>query len=125
MPQALDRAVIEVDMSHFQVPGTFDRSLVTLDGEAVILRGDKYPAGLDFLHRMVPAAMAIGHFRGRPAESQSEKLVAEANTECRDPLGRQRTDDPRGVCDCVRIPRSVREKDSVWLLFERCLRRRI
>src|SRR5438105_1159423 len=122
MPQALDGAVIEVDMSHFQVSSACDRPPIALHSEAVILRGDKYAASLDFLHRMVPAPMTIGHLGGGPAEGQSEKLMAEADTERRDALGGQLTNDPGRVGHCVRIPGSIREKDSVWFLFERYLR---
>jgi hypothetical protein len=38
----------------------------------VILRGDQHASRLDFLHRVIPAPVSVGHLRRRSAESQAQ-----------------------------------------------------
>src|ERR1044072_7605333 len=90
--QALDRAVVEVEMGELGgaevgLPanrlGGPDARLAArpLDGEAVVLRGDLDAAAGQLLDRMVGAAVAEGQLEGLQADGAAEQLVAEADAE--------------------------------------------
>src|SRR4051812_44540025 len=81
--EAFDAPVVEVHVRHLELGGICHRPLVTLDGEAVVLRRNQHSSGLDFLYRVVSTAMTVGHLGRRPAERQAEQLVSQANTESR------------------------------------------
>ena len=59
------------------------RQRLGIHGEAVVLRGDLDLAGLEFLDRMIRAAVAELQLEGLAAERQPEDLVAEADAEHR------------------------------------------
>ena len=81
VPKPLDAPVVEIYVGDLQVARTLHISVIAFNREAVILRSDEDATRLDFLYGMISAAVAIGHLRGRPSECQTDKLVAEADTE--------------------------------------------
>src|SRR4051794_38651196 len=100
--QALDRAVVEVEMGELgdaEVGLPVDRlvrlyprlSARSLDREAVVLRGDVDPPRRQLLDRVVGAAVAEGELEGLQADRTAEQLVAEADAED-GPLADQLTD---------------------------------
>src|SRR6266478_9164761 len=77
--EALQRPVVEIDMSRLQVA----RQIVLLDREAVVLRGD-----LDFLsalieHRLVRAPVAEFQFERLAAPRLTQNLMTQADAEDR------------------------------------------
>ena len=85
-----------------------------IDLEAVVLAGDLDLAGLDILHRMVRAAMAVMHLAGLRAERQCEHLVAEADAEDRQIEFQELPDHRDGIgAGRRRIARPVGEKHAV------------
>ena len=88
--EALDRAVVEVDVGQLRRAevGLPAHRLVGLDAsaavrrphrEAVVLRGDLDPAGAQVLDRVVGAAVAEGQLVGLQADRAAQQLVAEAD----------------------------------------------
>jgi hypothetical protein len=77
--EALDRAVVEVDLGDPAIR----RQTVGIDGEAVILAGDRHLAGQQVLHRLVAAVVAELELEGAAAHRQSEQLMTEADAEDR------------------------------------------
>ena len=94
-------------------PGTQHR-------EAVVLRGDLDPTGLEVLHRVVRAAVAEGQLEGLEPDRPAEQLVAEA-----DAPDRHLADHAAHVLDDVverrRVAGAVREEDRVRLAREQLL----
>src|SRR3954454_6988780 len=92
--EALDRAVVEVDVrqlrgaevrlpAHRLVAG--DRLLAARaeHGEPVVLRGDLDPPGLEVLDRVVGAAVAERELERLQPDGPAQQLVAEADAERR------------------------------------------
>ena len=75
--QALDAAVIEVDVGHFD----FRRQAVGLHGKSVVVRSDFHMAIAEILNGLITAAMSKDKFESLTAKSASQQLMAEANTE--------------------------------------------
>ena len=66
-------------MRYFHIGG----QAYSIDGEAVIVRGDFNTAGRKVFYWLIPAAMAEFHLVGRAAQRRAEQLVAETNPENR------------------------------------------
>ena len=77
--QTLDRAVVQVEVRHFDVV----RHRCRIDGKPVILRRDLDLAGSQLLDGMVRAAVPELQLEGLRAHRQAEDLVAEADAERR------------------------------------------
>src|SRR5262249_48359787 len=75
--EALDRAVVQVDLSH--PAGGGERGGV--DREAVVLAGDQNLPRRQVLNRLVAAMMAEAQLVGRAAQGEPQELVAEADAE--------------------------------------------
>ena len=97
--KALDGSVVEINVGHFEVGGTLYGPLVAFNRETVILRGDEHPTRLDFLDRVISAAVPVGHLSCRPAERETDELVAEAYPECGDSSHGELANDSWGVGD--------------------------
>src|SRR5258708_5941352 len=98
VPDPLDRAVIEVQMGHFERLCAWDGAGLTPDGKAVILGGDKYLSRRKIAYGMVPAAVSVRQLDRLAAHRQTEQLMAEADPEDRERPVRQlanRRDLPR------------------------------
>src|SRR6266550_1979461 len=99
----LNGPVIEIDVSDFQFASALYGAIITFHREPVILGSDQHPSRFDFLDGMISAAVAVRHLRGRPAECETEELVAEADTENRDSSHGKRANDSRSVGHRVRV----------------------
>ena len=121
--QALDRAVVEVDLR--QLGGAevglpahrlvgVDRLLAVRadDREAVVLARDVDPAGLEVLDRVVGAAVAERELGRLQADGAAEQLVAEADAEHRQ-LADQLADRVDDVAERRRVAGAVGEEDGV------------
>src|SRR2546421_926462 len=83
VPNAFYGAVIEVTVRHDQLRGPGYGLRFTLNRETVVLTGDQDLPGLQILHRMVSAPMAVGHLHRPRPEAEAQDLVAEADAEDR------------------------------------------
>ena len=83
--QALERAVEErrVGLDHAGGQG------LPVDDEAVVLAGDRHPAGFQVLDRMVGAPVPEVHLEGPGAQRQGQNLVAQADAEHGQAAGQQ------------------------------------
>ena len=79
MADALDRAVVQITMRHFEHRG----QILFGNREAVVLRRDLDPAGVEVLHRLVRAAVAELELERRGPASQRQQLMTETNAENR------------------------------------------
>src|SRR3954452_20859297 len=86
---SLDRVVVEVHVGELRGAelGLDDLPRRSGDREAVVLAGDRDPAGPEVLDRVVGAAVAERQLEGLQARGPAEQLVAEADAE--DRLARQ------------------------------------
>ena len=84
-----------------------------IDGEAVVLAGDRHLARRQVAHRLVAAVVAELELEGAAAQGEAEELVPQADAEDRQ-LGREQLadvlDDPG---QRLRIARAVRQHDAV------------
>ncbi len=97
---------------------------LTLDGEPVVLRGDRDPAGGVLDDRDVDAAVPVAHLVGPAAQRAAQDLVAEADAEQRDPPLQHlpgQSDRPVGG---RRVARAVRQEEPVGVQREDVLDRR-
>src|SRR6266481_2419236 len=85
-PQALDHAVVEVDVGDLGWPEVGVEDSAGLpgpggqrDGEAMIVAGDLHPAGAQVLHRLVHPAVAETKLVGAEAERPAAHLAAQAD----------------------------------------------
>jgi hypothetical protein len=92
MPQAFNRPIVEIQVRHFERGGAGNAREVALDGKSVILRGNEHVAAAYIANRMVPASMAVRQFHGRATEREPDELMAEADSERREPGGRKLAD---------------------------------
>src|SRR5579875_115454 len=79
--QPLIAAVEQRDVGRLDILG----QALRIDDEAVVLAGDRDPAGGKLFDRVVGAAMAARHLVSAPAERKSQQLMAKANAEDRLP----------------------------------------
>src|SRR4029450_10908619 len=113
--QTLDTVLVQTDVAYL---GDAVRRLMPLswlgrNGEPMIVRGDLHLAGGEVHHRLINSAMAVTQLEGPKTEGPPEELVAEADTEVRNP-GCQHGLQKRNLSiRCRRIARSVREEHSV------------
>ena len=108
-PEALDHAVVQVDVRRLGVGNGAGR-----DGVVVVLARDLDHTGLEPLHGVVGAVVAEGQLVGRAAECPGQDLVAEADAEDRHPahqVGHGRG----GAGQRGRIARPVGEEHAVGL----------
>src|SRR6266446_1572837 len=80
----LHRAVIEVQVGHLERRRARDAVPLPPQGEAMVLRRDKYLSGRNIAHGMVAPAVAIGELDRLSPQRQPEELMAEADPEYRD-----------------------------------------
>jgi hypothetical protein len=71
VPKAFDGPIVQIDVGDFQIRRTLYRLLVSFDGKAVVLRRDQDSARLDFLYRVISAAVSVRHLRRRATEGKS------------------------------------------------------
>ena len=110
---AFDGVVVEVDVGHLD----FRRKRVGIDGESVVLRGDRDFSGAQVLDRLVAAAVAEFQLKGGAAEGVGEDLVAEADAKNRE-LADERADFLVDVAERGRIAGAVGEEDAVGIFRE-------
>ena len=84
------------------------------DGEAVVLRGDFDPAGVQVLHRLIGAAMAELELERLGAAGQRQQLMAQADAEDRR-LAEQAADRLDGVVQRLGVAGAVGKKHAVGL----------
>src|SRR5713226_4392783 len=115
--------VVQIDVRNLDVAG---RQRVRIDGKAVVLRRDFDPIGGQVLHRVVGAVMAELQLERAPAQSQPADLMAQADSEDRDPP-QELADVRDGVGHRLRVTGPVREKHAIGRerehVFGRGLRR--
>src|SRR5438093_6094769 len=111
MPQALDRAVVQVLVCDLDV----GRKRLRIDGEAVILRRDFDLSGRQLLDRMICPAMTELELERSAAHRQTEYLMTQTDAE----RGHVRVDQRPGVVDRVGqdcwIARTIAQEDAVQL----------
>src|SRR5213592_4762605 len=102
---ALDRAIVQVDMSHLELR----REGIRIDREAMVLRGDVDAAGPQVLDRLVAAAVAELQLERLSSEGERKQLVAEADPQEGDATGEFARGSHRGRDDLRmrRIPRAI------------------
>src|SRR5215211_729259 len=83
MADPFDGPIIQVHVGNLEIRRSADTRLVTLHGEAVVLRSDQDSPGPHLFHGVVSPAMAIRKFFRRAAERQAEELMTEADAEHR------------------------------------------
>ena len=79
MAHALQRAIVEIDMSRLQVAG----QVVQLDREAMVLRGDLDLLGALIEHGLIGAAVAEFQLVRLASQGLPEDLMAQADAEDR------------------------------------------
>ena len=83
MPDAFDRAIIEVKVSHLERSRAGHARRVATHGETMVLGRDKYLSRREIANRMVAAPMAVGQLDGLPSQGEPKQLVTEADAENR------------------------------------------
>src|SRR4051794_28687033 len=113
-PDALDRAVVEVDVGELDGADLRLDPLAGLarDREAVVLRGDGDPAGAQVLDRVVGAAVAERQLERLQPRGAREQLVAEADAEHRLVLQKY-ADRVHDVSKRRRVTRTRHEEEPV------------
>ena len=115
-------AVEERHMCHLDII----RQRIGHDDESVVLTGNLDLAGLHVFNRMIGTSVAVMHFLSRRTQSQRQHLMAEADSEDRQPRFENRFDHRHGVfAGRGGITWPVREKDSIRFVPEYVFRRRI
>jgi hypothetical protein len=64
MLEPFDGTVVEVDMSHLELRSARNPLFFASNSESVVLRRDQNVARREILHRMISAAVTVGHFHG-------------------------------------------------------------
>ena len=129
--QALDGAVVEVQVGELGVAEVglpanrlvaLDRRLAAgaLDREAVVLRGDLDPAGLEVLDRVVGAAVPEGELEGLEAHRPAQQLMAEADAH-HGALADELAHRVDHVVERRRVARAVGEEDQVGVALQHLL----
>lgn len=72
VPDALNCAIVEVDVSHLQVGRARDSVNRTLHGKTVVLRGNLYPVGFDIAHRVIPPVVTERKLYGFRAKCEPD-----------------------------------------------------
>jgi hypothetical protein len=83
MPNPLDGAVVQVEMSDLECGSSRYPERVSNYREAMVLGRDEHLAGTQIAHRMIPPAVAIGHLGRRAAIGEPHELVPESDSERR------------------------------------------
>ena len=83
MLHAFDRVVIEVKVGDLKCVRARNAAGVPSNGEAMVLRRDKYLPGFEIPHRVVTAPMAVRELHRFSPQGQAEQLVSEADPEDR------------------------------------------
>ena len=110
---ALDRAVIQIEMCDLESRRARDCRVLALDGEAVVLGRNEDVARPEVTDRVVAAAVAVWQLHGRAAVRKADQLMAEADAERRQAGIGKLPDVPQRVADRRRVTRSVREEEAV------------
>ena len=117
--EALAHAVVEVDVGELDPR----RQRVGVDGEVVVLAGDRDAAAAGVLHGVVGAVVAERQLDRVGAEGAGEELVAEADPE-HGHLAEQSGDRVDGVRHLGRVTGPVGEEDAVGTSGQHVGRRR-
>src|SRR5690606_25981295 len=124
MLEALDCLIIEVQMGRAKVRSAGDPVLAAKDRESMVLRRDLDRSIVEATDGVVAPPMPVEELvRGR-AESPTDELMSQADTEDRLVSLRESPDRLENVTDGLRIPRAVGNEKSVERLLEDRLRRR-
>src|SRR5687767_2672618 len=107
MAEPFHGAIVQVHMRHFELARSFDTGFIPLDGESVILRSDEDSARGHLAHGVVSTPVTERQLDGRTAKSETQDLVAEADSENRCSARGKLADRLRRVCDRVGITRPV------------------
>jgi hypothetical protein len=119
--QALQRAVEQRDVGRPERR----RQRLRIDREAVVLAGDRDPAAVEVLHRMVGAVVSELHLVGAGAAGQRHDLVAEADAEGRHAAVDAFAGGGDRVVAGLGIARAVGEEHAVGLHRQHLGRRRL
>ena len=98
-------------MGHFQVI----RQGIDIHRKTVVLAGDHHRVIRQGFHRVVGAVVARGHFHGLGATGQCQQLMAQADTEHRQPGGNDLLDRGNGIVARLRVTGAVGQEDTVRL----------
>src|SRR5688500_17638258 len=77
--ETLDRPIVQVDVGNLEMRGAANTLFVALNREPMVLRSYENPSRLHLPNGMITTSVPIGHLRGLTAESESQKLVSEAD----------------------------------------------
>ncbi len=110
MYQALDRAIVQVTMTHAEAAAR--RQALGIDLELVVLRGHRHPAGPQVEHRMITPVVAESQPRGARPRGLPEQLMTEADAQHRHTLD-ELPGHRHGRLQLRRITRTVREHDRI------------
>ena len=125
-PQALDGAVVEVDVRELGLAevGLQPRARLAAHREAVVLRGDRDAAGAQVLDRVVGAAVAERELERLQPDRAREQLVAEADAEHR-LAPDQRADGVDDVVERGGVAGAGHEEDAVGVASRAAPRRAV
>lgn len=90
VPQPLHRPVVQVHVRYFEIRRARNLSLISLHGEAMVLRRNEHMSAVELLHRMISTAVAVRELHRRTTEGETNQLVAKANPKHRDARFRDR-----------------------------------
>ena len=107
------RSVVYIYKSRLRHTG---RDTLRKNNIAVVLGRDVATSGLQILHRMVAAAMAVLHLRGIAAGRQSRQLMPQTDREHRNAGMEQRADLVNDWHAVLGIARAIAEHDAVRLV---------
>src|SRR5260370_626545 len=117
--ETFERPIVQIAMCLFDL----GRKLFALDGEPVILRGDRDLPGAQVAHGMVRPAVTELQLEGTCSEREPEQLVAQTDPENR-PRADQLLQSPNRTREGGRIPGAVGQKDPVRFESENLFGRR-
>src|SRR5262245_60941442 len=108
VPQAFQRAIVEIDVRRFHVARQGRR----IYGEAVVLRGDFDALALPVQHRLVGAAVAELELESLGPQRQAQKLMSKADAEDRS-FADELTNGLLSVAERLRVAWTIGQEHAV------------
>jgi len=113
MPNPLDGAVVQVEMSDLQRGSSRYPGRVSNYREAMVLGRDQHLVSAQIAHRMIPPAVAIRHLGRRAAIGKPHQLMSETDPERRQAGAGKLADCFQRVPYGGRVSRSVGKKEAI------------
>ena len=115
MTNSLDGSIIQIEVSDLEARGS--RNLLTISNyrEAMILGCDEHLVVAQIADRMISSPMAVRQLGGTAAVRQSDQLVPQADSECREPRAGQLADGTQSIAHGGRISRTIGKKEPIGL----------